>query len=69
MAPKYRIYILIKAFNKELCTIQQHIYQYKVQITLQLSGFHLHGCKSKKQNKKQAQMYMMLNRKKEYQQN
>lgn len=45
-------YILIKAFKKELCTIQQHIYQYNVQITLQLSGFHLHGCKSKKNKTK-----------------
>lgn len=59
-------YNLIKAINKEVCTVFQHIYRYKEQITHQLSGVHLQGCKSKKKKEEegQAKMYMMLNRKK-----
>ena len=51
MAPKHTECHLIKAINKEVCTLFQHIYRYKVQITHQLSGVHLQGCKSKKKKR------------------
>ena len=70
MAPKHTECHLIKAINKEVCTLFQHIYRYKVQITHQLSGVHLQGCKSKKKKKNNRLRCIWCQiEKKEYQQN